>query len=142
MRTAVLVFIVAGWLLAQSPTPLRLAADAPTNERLGKIEGTLSAVETQLSTVQAQGNDNSKVQTDMQRQLADLSAKMNLVLWVGAAVGVLLLGAAWKSLERRGTVTSSPAYTTFGQWEMEVLARPVVEEIRRDEEVRQTPKSR
>lgn len=83
----------------------------------------------------------------MQRQISDLNAKMSLVLWVGAAVGVLLLGAAWKSLERKDQVASPPApahaaYTGFGQWEMEALARRLVEELRRDEEARQTLKSK
>ena len=147
MRTALLVFIVAGWLLAQTGSSPRTLADAPANERLAKVEATLAALQTQVSEVQ-------KTQVDMQRQLSDLNAKMSdltarmsLVLWVGAAVGVLLLGAAWKSLERKERVASvpAPAYATypgFGQWEMEALARRVVEELRRDEEARQTPKSK
>jgi hypothetical protein len=85
------------------------------------------------------------------RQLSDLNAKMSLVLWLGAAVGILLLGAAWKSLERREGVAFAPApvyaayppYAApeFRQWEMETLARRVVEEFRRDAEARQPAKS-
>jgi hypothetical protein len=85
----------------------------------------------------------------MQRQLSELNAKVSLVLWVGTAVGVLLLGAAWKSLERKNGVAPAPAYsyppyvpTDFRQWEIESMARRVVEELRRDQEARQAPQSR
>lgn len=152
MRTALLVFIIAGWLLASGPGAAgQLSAarpsDASANERLAKIEATLSALQIQVSALQAQVSENTKTQVDMQRQISDLNAKMSLVLWVGAAVGVLLLGAAWKSLERKDQVASPPApahaaYTGFGQWEMEALARRLVEELRRDEEARQTLKSK
>lgn len=128
MRKALLIFIVAGWLLAQTASSPRVPADASTNERLANVEVTLSAVQTQLSALQAQTGDFAKTQVDMQRQLSELSAKVNLFLWVGAAVGVLLLGAAWKSLERKNGVASAPAppyatYPGFGQWEMDALAR-------------------
>src|ERR1039457_3852006 len=152
MRTALLVFIIAGWLLASRPGAAgQLSAarpsDASANERLAKIEATLSALQIQGSALQAQGSENTQTQVDMQRQISDQNAKMSLVLWVGAAVGVLLLGAAWKSLERTDQVASPPApahaaYTGFGQWEMEALARRLVEELRRDEEARQTLKSK
>src|ERR1017187_5734792 len=151
MRTALLVFI-AGWLLASGPGAAgQLSAarpsDASANERLGKIKGTLLALKIPGTALQAQVSENTKTQVDMQRQISDLNAKMSLVLWVGAAVGVLLLGAAWKSLERKDQVASPPApahaaYTGFGQWEMEALARRLVEELRRDEEARQTLKSK
>jgi hypothetical protein len=156
MRKALLVFIVAGWLVAQSHPAESSEARHPAtgvsarepNERLAKIEATLSALQAQVSVLQAQVSENTKTQVDMQRQISDLNAKMSLVLWVGAAVGILLLGAAWKSLERKERVAPAPAYapyppyaaTEFRQWEMEALARRVVEELRRDEEARQTAK--
>jgi len=158
MRKAALVFIVAGWLVAQTGSTSRAPVDASANERLAKVEVTLSVLQIEvadmqktLADVQKTQVDMQKTQVDMQKQLSDLSAKMNLVLWVGAAVGVLLLGAAWKSLERKNGVASAPApayapyppYAAleFRQWEMETLARRVVEELRRDAEARQPAKS-
>ncbi|MGC9947166.1 MAG: hypothetical protein ABSF64_12425 [Bryobacteraceae bacterium] len=151
MRKAWLVFILAGWLLAQTGSSSRILVDASANERLAKVELTLAALQLQVADVQKTQQDMQKTQQDMQRQLSDLNAKMSLVLWLGAAVGVLLLGAAWKSLERRESVAAVPApayapyppYTApeFRQWEMETLVRRVVEELRRDAEARQPAKS-
>jgi hypothetical protein len=107
-----LVFFVAGWLVAQTSGSPRVPADASTNERLAKVEATLAVLQVQVADIQ-------KTQVDMQKQLSDLNAKVSLVPWVGAAVGVLLLGAAWKSLERKEGVAK------FGQWEMDALARRV-----------------
>jgi hypothetical protein len=112
----------------------------------------LTALQAQVSDIAKTLVDIRKNQVDMQRQISDLNAKMSLVLWVGAAVGVLLLGAAWKSLERKAGVAPlpSPAYAPyppyaapdFRQWEMEAVVRRVVEELRRDDEARQSPKSK
>jgi hypothetical protein len=121
VRQALLVFIVAGWLVAQTGSSSRVPADASANERL------------------------------VQKQLSDLNGKMKLALWLGTAVGVLLLGAAWKSLERRESIVPAPvpayapysAYAApeFRQWEIETLVRRVVEELRRDADARQPARS-
>jgi len=142
MRKALLVFIAAGWLLAQTGSASRAPLDASANERLAKVEATVSVLQVQVADIRKTLVDIQKTQVDMQKQFSDLSAKMSLVLWVGAAVGILLLGAAWKSLERKNGVAPAPAPAyapyppcaapEFRQWEMETLARRVVEELRRD----------
>ncbi len=103
--------------------------DASANERLAKVEATVSVLQVQVADIRKTLVDIQKTQVDMQKQFSDLSAKMSLVLWVGAAVGILLLGAAWKSLERKNGVAPAPApayapyppYAApeFRQWEME-----------------------
>jgi hypothetical protein len=152
MRAALLGFIIAGCLLSQTGSAPRTLADASTSARLTKVEVGLTALQAQVSDIAKTLVDIRKNQVDMQRQISDLNAKMSLVLWVGAAVGVLLLGAAWKSLERKAGVAPlpSPAYAPyppyaapdFRQWEMEAVVRRVVEELRRDDEARQSPKSK
>jgi hypothetical protein len=151
MRQALLVFIVAGWLVAQTGSSSRMPAEASANERLAKVEATLSVLQVQVADVQKTQVDMQKTQVDMQKQLSDLNAKMSLVLWLGTAVGILLLGAAWKSLERRESIVAAPvpayapypAYAApeFRQWEMETLVRRVIEELRRDADARQPAKS-
>jgi hypothetical protein len=130
MRTALLVIIIANWLLPQTGSSLRTPAGTFPRQPIATIEVSLS---------------------DTHRQLSELNDKVSLFLGFEVVVGVLLLAAAWKSLERRANVAPlpAPAYAPyppyaapgFRQWEVEALARRIVEELRRDAETRQPAKS-
>ena len=122
MRTALLVFIVAGWLLAHT--------------------GSSSALQVPESDIARTLADIQKTQVDMQRQIRfERQNESRTLGWRGGRDP-----ASWSRLEILGTEGAcriSAGYATypgFGQWEMEALARRVVEELRRDEVARQTPK--
>ena len=122
MRTALLVFIVAGWLLAHTGSSSALQVQSDIARTLADIQ------KTQV--------DIAKADLRFGRQ-----NESRTLGWRGGRDP-----ASWSRLEILGTEGAcriSAGYATypgFGQWEMEALARRVVEELRRDEVARQTPK--
>jgi hypothetical protein len=104
MLRVFLIVAVACCLLAQrAATQPRgsVAADSILIERLAKLEAI-------LPTIQKQLEENSKQLVDVQKDLASLSAKMNLVVWLGSGIGVILLGVAGKLFFEPKGVSQGP----------------------------------
>jgi hypothetical protein len=99
MRQILLTIFAAALLFAQTGAenvraPQRDPAAEGFDARLARLEVAVPQLEKQL-------DDMSKTLIDVRLQLADLNTKMNLALWIGSAIGALLLGSVWKLITEK-----------------------------------------
>jgi hypothetical protein len=131
MLRALALVILSSCIFAQTSGPRVPVASGREGAGADSVEVRLARVEVAISQMQKQLDDNtSQIRalntqfTDFRVQLADLSTKVNLIIWIGGILGALSIASMWKMIfDQKGASPLRPR-------DVERIVRRVLDEDR------------